>query len=187
MKIVLASASPRRRELLAQIGVPFEVYPAQVEERLREGEAPEDAVLRLAREKALSVYRRCRLPTLAADTVVVVSGEILGKPGDPEEARRMLQKLSGRSHQVYSGVALATEEKSLASLSVTEVTFKPLSGEEIEAYLRTGEPFDKAGAYAVQGRGAVFVQYLKGSYSGVVGLPLFETAQLLREIGLRLP
>lgn len=187
MKIILASASPRRWELLRQIGVEFDPHPVVIDERPLAEESPSEYVLRLAREKALAAYQACRRPTLGADTAVVIAGEILGKPRDWEEARQMLHRLSGKTHEVYSGVVLATEEKALATFSRTLVTFKPLSEGEIEAYLKTGEPFDKAGAYAIQGKGAIFVHHLEGSYSGVVGLPLFETAQLLRKIGLKLP
>ena len=187
MKIILASASPRRQELLRQLGVEFDLHPVAIDERPREGESPSEYVLRLAREKAVAAFKAHHRPTLGADTVVVVEGEILGKPGLPDEARAMLKKLSGKTHEVYSGVALVTEDKTLATFSRTLVTFKRLLEEEIEAYLATGEPFDKAGAYAIQGKGAVFVRSIEGSYSGVVGLPLFETAQLFRKIGFRLP
>lgn len=181
--LVLGSASPRRRELLRQIGLRFQVAPADVDEAVRPGEPPGDYVLRLARAKALAVLRRDRspLPVLGADTSVVLDGEILGKPADRGEATAMLKRLSGNTHEVYSAVAVAlgAPERVFDSLNVTRVTFAPLEAEWIQAYIDTGDPMDKAGAYGVQGHAAERISRIEGSFSGVMGLPLFETAQLL--------
>jgi septum formation protein len=183
--LCLASMSPRRRELLGQIGVAHVVSAAHVDEAARPAEAAADYVVRMARAKALAVHERDgKLPVLAADTTVVVDGLICGKPTDEAEAVAMLQRLSGRSHQVLTAVALATADGVAFRLSASEVRFRRLSREECLAYWRTGEPRDKAGGYAVQGRGAVFIEHLSGSYSGVMGLPLFETAQLLAAAGI---
>jgi len=183
--LCLASMSPRRRELLWQIGVPHVVSAAHIDEAVRSAEGAADYVVRMARAKALAVHGRGgQLPVLAADTTVVVDGLICGKPSDEAEAVAMLQRLSGRSHQVLTAVALATDDGVAFRLSASEVRFRRLSREECAAYWRTGEPRDKAGGYAVQGRGAVFIEHLSGSYSGVMGLPLFETAQLLDAAGV---
>ena len=187
--IVLASASPRRQELLQQIGVPFQVVGHQVEEELLAGELPQDFVTRLALEKAQSALDH--LPAdqdkvvLGADTAVVCEQTILGKPADQADALRMLKLLSGRRHLVYSSVALVSRQQREVALSATEVEFRSLASAELEAYWHSGEPRDKAGAYAIQGLAAVFVSGLKGSYSGVMGLPLFETAQLLSRFGIQ--
>jgi len=181
----LASASPRRRQLLAQIGVPFVVTVADVDESVQPGERAADYVLRMARAKALAVRARsAALPVLAADTAVVVDDTICGKPADEAAAVAMLQRLSGRSHQVLTAVALAADAGIACRLSASEVRFRPLSLAECHAYWRSGEPRDKAGGYAVQGCGAVFIAQLTGSYSGVMGLPLFETAELLSAAGV---
>lgn len=181
----LASASPRRRELLAQIGVPHVVTPAQVDETPRPNELPRDYVQRMAREKALAVWRiDDSLPVLAADTTVVLDGVMYGKPRDRDDALGMLSRLSGRTHEVLTAVALATRRDIAVRLNVSEVTFRTLSEAECAAYYATGEPLDKAGAYAIQGLAAVFIESVKGSHSGVVGLPLFETAELLRAAGV---
>jgi len=183
--VCLASGSPRRRELLAQIGVPHVVTAAHIDEAARPGESAADYVVRLARAKALAVRERGGpLPVLAADTTVVIDGHIIGKPADEAQAVAILERLSGRSHQVLSAVALASDRGVGFRLSASEVRFRRLSREECAAYWRTGEPRDKAGGYAVQGRGAVFIEHLSGSYSGVVGLPLYETAQLLTAAGI---
>jgi septum formation protein len=182
--LCLASMSPRRRELLAQIGVPHVVRAAHIDEAVQPAESAADYVVRMARAKALAVHERGKLPVLAADTIVVVDGLICGKPADEAQALTMLQRLSGRSHQVLTAVALATDVGVAFRLSASEVRFRRLSLEECSAYWRTGEPRDKAGGYALQGRGAVFVEHLRGSYSAVVGLPLFETAQLLAAAGI---
>ncbi|HTP38619.1 MAG TPA: Maf family protein [Steroidobacteraceae bacterium] len=187
-QVILASSSPRRRELLTQIGVRHRVVPADIDETLRSGEAPEDYVLRLAREKAERVWQQSsaapRLPVLGADTAVVQDGIVFGKPAHRAAALAMLGRLSGRAHQVLSAVALVGEHGSDARLSLSTVRFRPLAPAECAAYWDSGEPRDKAGAYAIQGRGAEFIEYLAGSYSGVMGLPLFETAALLRAAGV---
>jgi septum formation protein len=183
--LCLASISPRRRQLLAQIGVPHVVSAAQIDEAVLSGERAADYVLRMARAKALAVRARsAALPVLAADTTVVVDELICGKPADEAAAVGMLQRLSGRSHQVLTAVALAADAGLTFRLSASEVRLRTLTRAECEAYWRTGEPRDKAGGYAIQGRGAVFIEHLSGSYSGVMGLPLFETAQLLAGAGL---
>jgi septum formation protein len=188
-QIYLASNSPRRRALLAQIRVRFGVVAPDVDEAPRTGERPEDYVRRVALDKARAgralLASRRPLPVLAADTAVVVDGRILGKPRDREDAAAMMSLLSGRSHRVLSGIALAGE-RDLQDLSVSEVRFRAVGADEADAYWETGEPRDKAGGYAIQGLGALFVSGLRGSYSGVMGLPLFETARLLAEAGLDL-
>lgn len=187
-RLYLASASPRRRELLEQIGVSYRLMEVAVDEALRRGEAPEIYVLRLALAKARAGH--ARLPAaeagwvLGADTSVVVDNEILGKPRDRAEGIAMLRRLSGVTHHVYTGVALVGEEREGTRLSVSAVSFRELSSQECEDYWRGGEPADKAGGYAIQGRGAMFISRLEGSYSGVMGLPLFETAELFREFDL---
>lgn len=183
--LILASASPRRRELLDQLGIRYEVRPADIHEAPEPGETPEGYVRRVAADKSLEVQRLSenRLPVLAADTEVVLDGEILGKPRDFEHARETLARLSGREHRVLSAVSLRLGENHWEALSLSTVAFRDILPEEIEAYWATGEPQGKAGAYAVQGLGAVFIRQLSGSYSGVMGLPLFETAELLKRIG----
>jgi septum formation protein len=197
-RIYLASRSPRRRELLTQIGVDFEMLmlrehparPVDVDETPFLHEPAEVYVERICRAKAeIGWQRLCERglpprPVLAADTAVVLDGRILGKPRDATHAAAMLGALGGRQHQVLGGVALAWEHRLVLRLSVSQVTFRALSEAEIQAYAATGEPLDKAGAYAIQGRAAVFVEKLEGSYSGVMGLPLFETAELLAECGI---
>ncbi|MGH8217704.1 MAG: Maf family protein [Steroidobacteraceae bacterium] len=184
--LCLASASPRRRELLAQIKVPHEVEPAAVDEERVSGEPPRDYVLRLARAKALSVrsHRPPRQAVLAADTVVVLEASVFGKPRDRGDALEMLAMLGGRTHEVLTAVALAAGGTVVTALSVSAVRLRVLTEAERIAYWHSGEPCDKAGAYAIQGLGAVFVEHLSGSYSGVMGLPLFETAQLLEGAGI---
>jgi septum formation protein len=195
--VCLASVSPRRRELLAQIGVPHKVIGAHIDETVRPGEAPRDYVMRMARQKALAVRERGEiLPVLAADTTVVLEDVIYGKPRDREDGIAMLQRLSGRTHEVLTAVAVANAPSEGAKgrtglsgevslrLSVSSVSFRRLTPEECNAYWETGEPHDKAGGYAVQGAAAVFIESLSGSYSGVMGLPLFETAELLRAAGV---
>lgn len=185
--LVLASRSPRRRELLAQLGIEHEVIPADIDETPRAGEPPGDYVLRIAREKAEAV-RRTLDPArwvLGADTEVVSDGRIYGKPENAGHAERMLAELAGRAHHVYSAVALAGPGGELReALQVSRVRFRPLSRAEVRAYVATGDPLDKAGAYGVQGRAAAFIEHLEGSYSGVMGLPLFETSGLLAAAGL---
>lgn len=183
--LVLASQSPRRRELLTQIGLEFEVEPADIDERPRSGEAPRDYVLRMAREKADTVATRVSSGTivLGSDTSVVLGSTILGKPSGMDEAVEHLMALSDRTHQVMTAIAVAGAYQA-ERLVVSDVTFKSLTEEECLAYCATGESMDKAGSYGIQGFGAVFVSHLAGSYSAVMGLPLFETAQLLGEAGV---
>jgi nucleoside triphosphate pyrophosphatase len=183
--LCLASVSPRRRELLSQIGVPHVVMGADIDETSLPGETPRDYVTRLAREKALAIRRGGQqLPVLAADTTVVVGDKVFGKPRDQAQAVEMLGELSGRTHEVLTAVALADARGVAARLSSSTVRFRIVSREECLAYWETGEPRDKAGGYAIQGLGAVFIESLSGSYSGVMGLPLFETGELLRAAGL---
>lgn len=183
-QLYLASGSPRRRELLAQIGIRFAVVTAYVDERVQSGEAPIDYVQRLALDKARAGSRSAQavlsLPILGADTSVVVDGEILGKPLDEAHGLAMLDRLAGRSHDVYTGVAVVQGGRERVGISASRVTFRPISHSERLAYWHSGEPKDKAGGYAIQGLGAVFVARLEGSFSGVMGLPVYEAAQLLR-------
>jgi len=183
--ICLASISPRRRELLAQIGVAHIVVGADINEVVLSGEVPRAYVTRLAREKALAIRRTGQqLPVLAADTAVVVDGKIFGKPRDRAQAIDMLGALAGRTHEVLTAVALADTYGVSARLSASTVRFRKILPEECAAYWETGEPRDKAGGYAIQGFGAVFVESLSGSYSAVMGLPLFETGELLQAAGI---
>ena len=189
--IFLASKSPRRRALLKQIGIRFEVIDIDLDETRLPGEAPESYVQRLALDKARAgralVSWGRNLPVLAADTAVVFGDRILGKPADRAEAVAMMRLLAGRTHQVLSGIALVggqTGECERQALSVSAVRFRAVSAREAEAYWESSEPRDKAGGYAIQGLGALFVADLRGSYSGVMGLPLFETARLLGEAGI---
>lgn len=185
-KLILASASPRRRELLGLFGIGFEVEAADIDERIDPGETPAGYVERVAAEKAGAVAsRRPGCFVLGSDTAVAVDHNCLGKPVGGEQARHMLGQLSGREHEVFSSVALILPDGSLLSrASETRVKFAPLPESWIEDYIRSGEPFDKAGAYGIQGSAGIWVSRLDGSYSGVVGLPLFETGQLLRQAGL---
>jgi septum formation protein len=196
-RIYLASRSPRRRELLKQMGVHFEVLllrcdprrMVDVDETPQPDESPEEYVTRIGEAKAragvntLEFRNLPPFPVLAADTTVSLEGKIIGKPFDREEAASMLRQLSGRQHQVMTAVAVALEDRLETRLSVTTVTFAPLSDERIRRYILTNEPHDKAGAYAIQGQAGSFVQHLSGSYSGVMGLPLFETVELLQSFG----
>lgn len=181
--IYLASASPRRSALLQQIEVAHEVRPVDVDETPRPGEPPTQYALRLAREKAQALWAQLgageRRPVLAADTTVALGELILGKPADRDDAVRMLGRLSGRAHEVHTAVALCHAGGADARLSTSTVAFRKLSDAEIDWYWRTGEPAGKAGAYAVQGHGAIFIRHLAGSYSGVMGLPLYETWELI--------
>lgn len=184
--VVLASASPRRRELLEQIGLSFTVAPVDVDETPFPDERPDHYVERLARQKAEDGLARADDPNslvIGSDTTVVCEDRIMGKPANEPEAAEMLRLLSGRTHKVMTAIALAGEYGCYARLVVTEVRFREISDEEIKAYWQTGEPADKAGGYGIQGRGAVFVDGLWGSYSAVVGLPLQETAELFEEAG----
>jgi septum formation protein len=186
--IYLASASPRRSALLDQIGVAHRVQPVDVDETARSGEAPAEYVRRLAVLKAETLWQKLaapqRQPVLGADTAVVLDDQILGKPRDENDCVRMLTLLSGRTHQVFTAVALQASTCQ-SRVNVSEVTFRELADEEIRRYWRSGEPADKAGAYAVQGRAALFIERIAGSYSGIMGLPLFETGELLTAIGAR--
>ena len=184
-QIILASASPRRQDLLAQIGVDCLVYPVDIDETPHANEAPIAYVERLAAEKSATCQNRINspLPILAADTTVVLGNTIMGKPKDSSDAIAMLQQLSGQTHQVYTAISLRGHQHGQA-VSITDVTFRDLSIEEIVAYCQTDEPMDKAGSYALQGKASIFVKSLQGSFSGVIGLPLFETAQLLSEQGI---
>ena len=184
--LILASASPRRRDLLRQLGYSFEVLPGDVDETWSDGESPGDHAVRLAREKAIAAGSGAGV-VLAADTVVCVDGEVLGKPRDREHALDMLQALSGRAHEVITAIAVTSGPDLHQAQSSTQVWFRDLTAEECIEYWETGEPSDKAGAYAIQGRAAAFVTRIDGSYSGVVGLPLYETAMLLAHVGLPLP
>lgn len=181
----LASASPRRRQLLDLIGVPHVVTPADIDETPLPGEAGTAYVTRLARDKALAIHARLRdLPVLAADTTVHVDGHILEKPRSEADCIRMLGLLSGRRHQVYTGVCVVSAAPPTVVCSTTEVEFRAIPHDQMRAYWASGEPQGKAGGYAIQGLGAVFVSNIVGSYTGVMGLPLFETAQVLRQHGV---
>lgn len=190
LKIYLASRSPRRGELLRQIGVDFDVLPSDVDESVHPGEAPEHYVLRLAREKAETCLRRIALdrlpamPILAADTTVCADGEILGKPENKEEACAMLRRMSDRWHSVHTGIALAWDDKVEVAISSTQVEMAPLTEAEIAAYIASGEPHDKAGSYGIQGLAGAFIRRIEGSFTGVMGLPVYEAAQLLKKAGL---
>jgi len=187
IQIILASASPRRKELLDQIKVIYKVYPVDLDETPLLNEAPLDYVQRLAAEKsaACKAQLNTEIPVLAADTAVCWEGVIMGKPKNQADCLAMLTQLSGKTHQVYSAISLRGREHTQA-VSITEVTFRCLTEREILDYWHSGEPVDKAGSYAIQGMGGVFVESIKGSFSGVVGLPLFETAELLSKQGIEL-
>jgi septum formation protein len=185
--ILLASASPRRSALLHQIGVRHEVRPVTIDETPAAGESSHEYVQRLACCKAETLWAQLpaalRCPVLGADTAVVLAEQILGKPRDAAEHATMLQQLSARTHEVLTGIALRHDQGIEVRVSVSQVTFRALLAVEIAAYWNSGEPNDKAGGYAIQGRGAMFVAHMSGSYSGIVGLPLYETAELLQLIG----
>ena len=200
--IYLASRSPRRRELLAQIGVKFEPLlfreggrqDADTDETPRPGEQPDDYVRRVTQLKCEAAWQRVvmrrglqRKPVLAADTTVALAGEILAKPVDRADAERMLRLLSGTQHRVLTAVAMQFESRFEVIVSESLVTFGILDDERIQAYVLSGEPFDKAGGYGIQGRAGAFIERIEGSYSGVMGLPLFETANLLRKFGVAVP
>ena len=184
--LILASASPRRRELLRQIGVPHQVQAADIDETSLSNEAPGEYVKRLAHTKASHIFqlRADAMPVLGADTTVAIDGLALGKPVDDREHCAMFERLSGREHAVYSAVALATREGVAVRLSVSRVAFRAVTEAERAAYWASGEPRDKAGGYAIQGLGAIFIESIAGSYSGVMGLPLAETAALLVAAGV---
>lgn len=184
--IILASASPRRTELLDQIAVRHRTQPALIDETVLPNETPEDYVARMAQEKCQKIAEIADdLPVLGSDTVVVCDARILGKPADEVDHQRMMRLLSGRTHQVMTAVALQTQERRESAMSLSEVEFRQLELAEIAAYWRSGEPRDKAGGYAIQGLAAEFISSLRGSYSGVMGLPLYETAQMLHSFNIR--
>ena len=191
MRLYLASRSPRRRELLHQIGIEFDtlISPFEVDETPLAGEAPATYVERVTRAKAaqgLSLIRERHLiahPVLSADTTLEVDGEIIGKPDSPSHAESILHRLSGRTHRVITGVAVANRLRCDYVASVSEVRFRPLAQDEIRHYVLSGEPMDKAGAYGIQGRAGLFVAHIAGSYSGIMGLPLCETGELLKTFG----
>lgn len=181
--MILASQSPRRRELLARAGFRFLVRPAQVDESWQPGESPTEHVMRLARDKARAIQASPADMVLAADTVVVVDEEILGKPSDTAEAAAMLRKLSGREHYVYTGVCLRHRDREMVDYETTLVRFAILSDREIAAYVASGEPMDKAGAYAVQGLASKFIERIEGCYFNVVGLPVAKVYRMLKAMG----
>lgn len=186
MKIVLASQSPRRQDLLGQMGLEFTTRSPQIDEDAFQGRDARDLVQTLSREKAQWVA--AQLPgdpiVIGADTVVVRDGTILGKPKDPAEARAMLASLSGRTHQVYTGVTVCQGDKVVTQAEETQVTFRPLTQQEIACYVATGEPMDKAGAYGIQGLGGLLVAGIQGDYHNVVGLPVCRLGQILRDFGV---
>lgn len=190
VQVYLASASPRRQELLRSVGLRFEVITADIDETHRVDEPPDRFVQRLAKEKAQQVaarlvnLKRPVHPVVAADTCVVVDGQVLGKPRHRDHAVQMLRRLSGRSHEVLTAVVVCRGDDILSAVSRSRVKFKTLSDDEITLYCRTSEPFDKAGAYAIQGIASGFVEHLQGSYTGVVGLPMFELRMLLVRAGI---
>lgn len=185
-RVVLASASPRRRELLNLIGIPHDVRPANVDETMRPREAPRRHAERLAREKASAIaVRDPNLITIGADTVVVINRKVLGKPADAEDAARMLGMLSGREHTVITAVAVSRGRELRSAIEEVRVKVRRLSDEEIEAYIATGEPMDKAGAYGIQGFGATIVERIEGDYFSVMGLPLVRLVGLMRDVGVR--
>lgn len=187
--VYLASASPRRQALLQQAGIRFQVILPDVEEVVRPGESAEDFVMRVAQDKAragrvlVTKEGRPSAPVLAADTCIVLDNEIIGKPADREEGIRILTRLAGRSHQVLTAAVLMEEGKCQQALSRSRVVFGLLSEKEIEDYWESGEPVDKAGGYAIQGKAAVFIEHIEGSYTGIVGLPLFEVVNMIKKSG----
>ena len=191
-QIYLASHSPRRRQLLKQVGISFEMRPVNIDEMMEKGETPADYVCRMARAKAeqgwLSLMQR-KLPLrplLAADTVVVLRGKIIGKPDSLAHGRKMLSSLSGQTHKVLTAVAVISKDKIQESLSTTTIRFRDISQSEITSYLNGTESHDRAGSYAMQGRAAIFIIKISGSYSGALGLPIFETAQLLEKFNIKI-
>jgi septum formation protein len=183
--VVLASASPRRRELLDLIGISHEVVPANIDETMRVREAPRRHAERLAREKASVVARRDPdLITIGADTIVVINRKVLGKPADVDQAARMLAMLSGREHTVITAVAVSRGKKLRSAVEEVRVRFRRLREDEIDAYIATGEPMDKAGAYGIQGYGATIVERIEGDYFAVMGLPLVRLVGLMRDVGV---
>lgn len=185
-RVILASASPRRRELMTLIGIPHEVRPADIDETYLPGEAPRAHAVRLAREKAQTIAAPDAV-VIGSDTIVVVDGDVLGKPRDDAEAARMLGRLSGRSHTVITAVAVSWKGRVVSDAEEVGVTFHQLSNNQIRDYIATREPMDKAGAYGIQGYGATIVARVDGDYFAVMGLPLQRMVQLMRELGLRYP
>ena len=186
MRVILASASPRRRDLLTMIGITHEVIPADVDETYGAGEVPRAHAERLAREKASVLAARAPdAVIIAADTIVVVDGDVLGKPRDADEAARMLRRLAGRTHTVFTAVAVARGAKLLSGVEEVGVTFRPLDDATITSYVATREPMDKAGAYGIQGYGAAIVERIDGDYFAVMGLAIGRMLALLRELGFR--
>jgi len=181
--IILASASPRRAELLSQIGISYQIQAVDIDESSLPNETPEALVQRLAREKSCAV-KNAQIPVLGSDTLGVLDGELLVKPLDYEHAYSMLSKMSGRWHEILTAVAITHSGETKLKLNHSRVLFRQISNEEILAYWKSGEPQDKAGAYAIQGLGACFIERIEGSYSGIMGLPLFETSQLLEQFGI---
>lgn len=181
--IILASASPRRAQLLAQIRIPFETVPSEVDESIHSGELPEDYVCRMARSKVTAGSRVGRI-TLAADTIVATEGRVLGKPADRGEAIAMLLALSAREHEVHTAVAVSDGDRLFVDLVTTRVRFRDISAQEAQRYWESGEPADKAGGYGIQGIGGIFATSIEGSYSAVVGLPLAQTERLLARMGV---
>lgn len=185
-RFILASASPRRCELLGLMGLAFDVMPGNIDETFRPGESPREHVLRLAEEKALCIARsHPDAWVLGADTIVLVAGEILGKPQSPAEATEMLEKLSGREHEVLTGFAVIRQDRGIRIREVvgSAVFFRPIDDNEMAWYTGTEEPYDKAGAYAVQGMGGCFIREIRGSFTNVVGLPLCEVVEVLKHVG----
>jgi septum formation protein len=186
LNLHLASTSPRRKEILATLGLAFSSAGVDLDERRLDGESAQDMVLRLAKAKAIAADVDELTTVIAADTAVVLGSVVYGKPVDRDDCLTMLQSLSGQTHQVMTGVAVRSTRGGQTALSTTEVQFREISPDEALAYWQSGEPCDKAGAYAIQGKGGVFVAAISGSYSGVVGLPVFETVELLRNAGLEI-
>ena len=185
LRVILASQSPRRRDLLTLIGVPHEVRPADIDETVLPGERPAPHAERLARGKALAIASaEPDALTIGSDTIVVVDGDILGKPGDADEARRMLRRLSGREHVVFTAVAVAYGGRVASSVEEVTVSFRALTDHDIDAYVATGEPMDKAGAYGIQGYGATIVERIDGDYFAVMGLALGRMVRLMAELGV---
>lgn len=184
-KLILASASPRRVELLQLMGLVFEVIPSNIDESFRHGETPREHALRLSEEKALSIARSCPDDwVLGADTIVIIAGEVLGKPGSTAEAKAMLEQLSGQEHEVFTGFSIIRQNAGILIREVVEssVLFRDITEDEMDWYTGSEEPYDKAGAYAVQGMGAFFIREIRGSYTNVMGLPLCEVVDALKRV-----
>lgn len=183
-RLILASRSPRRAELLGRLGLEFEIHAADIDEEYADHEMPADHAERLAREKAITVWKaNPEALVIGSDTSVIVDSDVLGKPRDPEDAMRMLRRLSGRNHDVFTGIAIASPHGTFSTVERVRVRFRALDPEEYEAYVATGEPMDKAGAYGIQGFGSALVEAIEGDYFAVVGLPLVRTLELLRRAG----